>query len=189
MTARPVTFTLATALLMALSATSRADPKPTVAESPPATAFVSRFYAIAGSGQAKSQDGFKMCVGAEFAQKMVSALQDPATRQAVRQVSKGCTNKIERPTPGTFSVEIVCLKSAGAVFDSRMTMDGSLDRIHQHMEMSDDVISPSPPHKVIFSDTIMTHLGPCPANVNEGQFVDRDGKVSDPRAGFMCRVP
>lgn len=142
-----------------------------------------RYYAVAVSGALAAQDGAKMCIGGKPLQAMIDNFQqiakDPAATAAL---SKGCTRKVERPGPGTVRLELDCDEAASAAFTSRMTLSGSIDDWRQHSEVTLKGLGPEGTDRVAASDTRMTYLGDCPANVKPGQVLAKDGALSDPFA-------
>jgi len=143
-----------------------------------------RFYAIAASGQLARQDGWKVCTGGPAMQQMLALGRELAEARKARgePSTKGCTMKTERVGDGPTVIERTCDKAAGAPYTShsRSTLVG--DRFSTHTEL----VVPDPAHpgaeKTVVNDMTMTYLGPCPAGLKGGDYLDREGKVHDPYA-------
>jgi hypothetical protein len=183
------TAVCAAAVLTAMAAAWAGDPQPTGEETLARIIAHPRYYAIATSGGMGAQNGSKMCMGGESFRKLIAGFKDAAKDpKALAEFSKGCTHKIDRTAAGSFSTEMACDKAAGATSNYRMTISGSLDKFRQHMEMTLPGFGAAEADKVVTTDTTMTYLGECPANVTPGQIIDRDGKVFDATAMLQALV-
>ena len=99
--------------------------------------------------------------------------------QAAAQLTKGCTTKVEHGPGGFVSFKEDCQQSAGAPFTSSSTFAGTPDDMRQHTELALKGLGPNGGDTVV-SDTHMTFLGACPANMKPGQMMKADGEILDP---------
>lgn len=158
------------------------DPEATVAAI--AKAFPTpRLYHLKATGTLPNpMDGMDMCLGAGPLAALIAKLsEDPA---AVGALGKGCTQTRALLDDGSRRVEAVCDRAAGAFATSRMSLSGTADEMHQHLEVDLDLdLGPGVP-KTMVTDTHMTYVGDCPAPMRPGQVRSRTGEISDPMAGL-----
>lgn len=196
---------LAAALLSPLPAMAQPLPVPPILHPRPPMpvrpvrhdAFATpRYVAIAASGEMKPMDGARMCVGggdflrAMDARRDAARAQGPeAAAQRLKDLNKGCTDKFDNAASGVLFHERTCRRADGATRDSYARESGTLNEMHNHVEMTVPNATGRGPDRHIVSDTTMTYLGPCPANLKPGQLVDRDGKIRDMPAPGAARDP
>jgi hypothetical protein len=142
-----------------------------------------RFYRIEASGGMKSHDGSKMCFGGDALRQMVKTFiaKDP---DAFTELNKGCTTKTTRDG-NVRSIERDCDEAAGAAQTSHLRISGTMDEVHQHFDVTMKGLGSDGADKTVISDTIMTYLGDCPANIKPGEFLRPDGTIYDPVADLQ----
>jgi len=124
-----------------------------------------------------------MCLGGAPWLKLFRTVEDAANEPAaLAQLSKGCTAKTVHKPDGSITYISDCEETAGAPITSRITLSGTPDDIRQHAEVVLKGMGPNGSDTVV-SDSHMTYLGDCPANVKPGQVLTSDGKVDDLFAG------
>lgn len=143
----------------------------------------SRLYAVSATGGMAAQDGTKMCMDGAQLRKMVAALETADPKDLAR-IGKGCKTTVEQTAPNAKSVSVVCEKAAGAPADSRVTIAGSVEQIHQHFEFTLQDFAKAGQAQVISSDVTLTHVGACPANMKAATSSAATARCTTPWPSF-----